>query len=274
MIAAAALLLGLATPAPSPTPEPYQIYKRAMEHLAALPQPAYIIDTEHWITVSRFAGGSSDTHDWDERRIFDSTNRRECVLNVPFNPSHHTPQIGESYFAPDTWLIGQRQPAPASDSSNIAPDLSDLKTIASVISIGKQAYDIRLVAVETLTHGASAFHLSLHPRSDPMRHNLRELWINTSTFDIMRAVIEGNYRPTYSDMVQDTFVSEDFGRIGPYWLMIHHVWTYGDPFSSLKYQDDATSTAMQFPPEIPGWFFDAKLFLLHLGDVPAIIGGP
>jgi len=56
--------------------------------------------------------------------------------------------------------------------------------------------------------------------------------------------------------------------------MIHHVWSCGDPFSSLKYQYDATSTAMQFPAEIPGWFFDAKLFRLHLGDVTATIGGP
>jgi len=206
VIAAAALLVGLASPPQAPSTDPYQIYKSAMQHLATLPQPQYIVDTEHWITVSHFAGGSSDTHEWDERRIFDSTNRRECVLNVPFNPFHRTPQIGESYFAPDTWLIGQRQPAPASDSSNITPDLSDLKTIASVISIGKPAYDIRLVAVEALTHGGSAFHLSLHPRSDPMRHNLRELWINTSTYESGRAVIEGNYRPTDSDMVHDTFV--------------------------------------------------------------------
>ncbi|HEV2260868.1 MAG TPA: hypothetical protein VGR69_01070 [Candidatus Rubrimentiphilum sp.] len=270
MIAAAVLSLVLTTPAPSP--DPYQIYKRAMQQLATLQQPGYIVVLEHWITVTSWRSGASETDQWDERRVFDSTNRRECVLPEPFKPAQIVPEIGESYFAPDIWLISHRQATIPAGSSNMTPDLSDLKTIASVVSLAQPSYDIRLVGVDPLTQGGTAYHLSLRPRSDPVKHNLRELWIDTSTHNIMRAIIEGGYRPTYSDIVEDTFVSEDFGRVGPYWLVIHRIWTYDDPFSPVKFHYDATSQTMKFPDSLPAWFFNANQFRRHVTDVTAVIG--
>lgn len=268
MIPAVAFIFGLTTQATAAGPSPYEIYRLAMAHLATLPQPAYIVDTQHWVAVTAGDNGSGD---WQERVLFDSANRRECVLNVPFTPSA-MPEIGDSYFAPDMWLISHRQLTPPAGESNMAPDLSDLKVIASVVSVAKPSYDIRLVGIDSLTHGGSAYHLSLKPTSDPRKHNLRELWINTENDNIMRAIIEGNYRPNYGEIVRDTFVMEDFGTVGPYWLVIHHVWTYGDPFSGQTIQYNATSLSMQFPPDLPGWFFDAKTFQQHAAEVTAILG--
>jgi hypothetical protein len=267
----ALLLLAFNSPSPQATNDPYAIYRAAMKHLATLKQPKYIIDTEHWVVLSTF-GGESEPSEWDERRIFNSDTRRECVLNVPFTPK--PPQIGESYFAPDSWLIEhQSTPAASSDGSQtLRPDLSDLHTIASVISVAKPSYDIRLVGIDALTHGGSAYHLSLRPRSNPTLRNLRELWVNTENDAIMRAVIEGFYRPNYHSMPSDTYVSEDFGQIGGYWLVIHHVWTYHEPMSSRNYQYDATSVTMQFPDALPDWLFDPKLFPAHYGEVTAIVG--
>lgn len=270
MIAVAALALALASPAPSP--DPYQIYKRAMQQLATLPQPGYIVTLEHWVTLMSFRGGGSDTAQWDERRIFDSANRRECVLPEPYKPSQIVPEIGESYFAPDIWLISHRQAVIPSGNSNMSPDLSDLKTIASVVSVAQPSYDIALIGIDPMTHSGSTYHLSLHPRSDPVKHNLRELWINTANFNIMRAIIEGDYRPTYNDIVEDTFVAEDFGQVGPYWLVIHRIWTYDDPFSAQNFRYDATSVTMTFPDSLPPWFFIASQFKQHIGDVANVIG--
>lgn len=271
MIAAVVLSLALGTPTPPPAADAYQIYKTAMQHLGTLEQPNYIVDTEHWVTTAT-AQDNAQTTEWDERRIFDSTARRECVLNVPYNPSEGSPLIGDSYFAPDTWLISHRQLARGANTPNMTPDLSDLKVIANVISVGKPSYDIRLVGTDPLTKGGSAYHLSLRPLSDPQKHNLRELWINTSTFDIMRAIIEGDYRPTYNDIVQDTFVLEDFGRIGPYWLVIRHIWTYAKPFSGITYRYDATSFTMKFPASLPEWFFEGRAFAQHSGEVTGVLG--
>jgi hypothetical protein len=85
-------------------------------------------------------------------------------------------------------------------------------------------------------------------------------------------VIEGLYRPDYQSVAADTFVTEDFGRVGKYWLMIHHVWTYQAPFSPRRYQYDATAVTMEFPESLPGWFFDPKLFAQHFGDVTGVLG--
>ncbi|MGZ3539593.1 MAG: hypothetical protein ACXVAF_00185 [Vulcanimicrobiaceae bacterium] len=266
MIAEIALLVAVSSPSPPPD-NPYQIYKVAMQRLATLDQPSYIDDTEHW-TLATFTGHEEATSEHFQRTIFDSLNRRENVMAVPFS-ARDEPLIGDSYFAPDTWLMGKRaQPsAPPAQAPNMAPDLSDLRTIASVVTVAKPSYDIRLVGIDSLTGGGTAYHLSFHPLLDPMKHNLRELWINTSTHDIMRAIIEGIYRPTPRDILQDTYVLEDFGRIGPYWLVMHHVWTYGAPFSGRRYQYDVTSTQMQFPERVPDWFFDEAAFEKHLGEV-------
>jgi len=266
MLATATLLFALATPRPTASPDPYAVYKTAMQHLAILPQPSYIVDTERWLAVS--AGGNSE---WDERTVFDSTSRRECVLNVPYTTSR-LPEIGESYFAPDTWLVIHRQIAPPAGSANMVPDLSDRKTIANVISVAKPSYDIRRMGIDSLTRGGAAFHLSLHPRLDPRKHNLRELWINTQTDNIMRAIIEGEYRPTYMQIPVATFVSEDFSDVAGYWLVLHHVWTYREPVSAQTFQYNATSLTMQFPASLPDWFFDTKQFPKHYAEVTSLVG--
>jgi hypothetical protein len=264
--------IALAGPSPGASPDPYAVYRLAMRRLATLEQPKYIVSTEHWVTLVTY-GGNSDTDQWDERRVFNSETRRECVLNVPYNPRGNSPQIGESYFAPDSWLISHYNgPALSRVAQSLQPDLSDLRTIASVVSVAKPAYDIRFDGVDSLTHGGSAYHLTLRPRFDASVHNLRELWINTQTGDITRAVIEGMYRPNYNSVPTDTFVTEDFGHVGKYWLMIHHAWAYQAPFSPRRYQYDATAVTMQFPESLPDWFFDSKLFAQHFGDVTSVLG--
>ena len=241
-----------------------------MRRLATLEQPKYIVSTEHWVTLVSY-NGSSDTSEWDERRVFNSETRRECVLSVPYKPN--PPQIGESYFAPDSWLISHYNgPALSRVAQSLQPDLSDLRTIASVTAVANPSYDIRFLGIDSLTRGGSAYHLSLRPRLNPTTHNLRDLWINTQTDDILRAVIEGLYRPDYNSVATDTFVTEDFGHVGKYWLMIHHVWTYQAPFSPARYQYDATGVTMEFPESLPDWFFDSKLFAQHLGDVTSVLG--
>ena len=265
MLLAIALLLALVPPSPAPA-DPYVIYKEALRHLATLGQPNYIDDTGHWSVIVFGPAGTSDQSEHFQRTIFNSITRRENVLAVPFSASD-PPVIGESYFAPDVWLMYKRPAPQEPNSPNMRPDLSDLKVIANVISIAKPSYDIRLAGIDSLIGGGTAYHLTLRPLSDPRKHNLRELWVNTTNSDIMRAIIEGDYRPSYRDILQDTFVLEDFGRIGNYWLMIHHVWTYSAPFSAVRYQYDVTSITMRFPATVPDWFFDTGAFLRHLGDV-------
>lgn len=263
-----ALVLALATamPAPATTPAPVEIYRKALQHLAALPQPAYIDDTELWNTVAVMSIQEiPESH--TQRVLFDSTARRECVLFVPYSPRNPS-LIGQSYFAPDTWLV--HHPAATqqtSSASNFAPDLSDLKTIANVVTVAKPAYDIRLAGIDSLTHGGAAYHLTLRPLSDPHRHNLRDLWVNTTTSNIIRAIMVGTYSPDPQSLAQETTVSEDFGQVGPYWVVIHHTWSYRDVDADVTFKYEASSVKMSFPQAIPAWYFDTAEFNRHRDEV-------
>ena len=178
-------LLVQVTPEPQPTLSPNQIFRRAIRHLQSLPQPEFIDQITEWQE-----SGPRGRHRSKERILWDSRNRQECVIG---GTERATPSIiGESYFAPDSWLLtlgeGKRNARYVAD-----PDPSDLKLIGSVTAAATPFYNVRLVGIDRTTKGGAAYHLRLDPLSDPMRHNLRELWINTETDNIMTAVLLGNY---------------------------------------------------------------------------------
>jgi len=261
-------------PTAAATPDPMTIYRAALKHLSALAQPAFIDETMHWKVLADSSQGRQGTV-FDERVLFDSTTRRECVLAVPY-ASNTRVIISRSYFAPDMWLVHK---PPVRQRQNInpdfSPDLSDLRTIASVVSTAKPSYDITFAGTEPLTNGGGeAYHLVLKPRSDPWKHNLRELWVGSKTFNIVRAVLVGDYQPDNGQLVEQTTVSEDFGQVGPYWVVIHHTWTYRDAPNAIDFQYDTTATNMSFPDTIPAWYFDERQFARHRSEVNTSLSWP
>lgn len=268
ILAIASLLaqLATATAAPASSPSATAIYLSALRRLESLPQPAFIDSTMHWKVLAQTQQGDRAS-EFDERVLFDSTARRECVLFVPYTPDSDS-IIGSSYFAPDMWLVHKPPERSAQQTNtNFSPDLSDLRTIAAVVTVAKPAYDITLAGTDPLTKGGRAYHLVLKPLSDPWKHNLRELWINTATFDIMRAVLVGDYRPDTTQLVERTTVAEDFGSVGPYWVVIHHTWSYRDAPNAVLFQYDVTDQQMAFPASIPAWYFDERQFARHRSEV-------
>lgn len=270
-----AALLAVASPLPPPAPD--DIYRSALRRLATLPQPPYIDTTEHRIVIVETTHGNVPAA-WDERVLYDSTARRECVLMLPYSDTSKV-LVSQSFFAPDMWLVHrpiastvtQISPTQTSTSapvhSDFTPDLSDLKTIASVVSVAKPSYDIRVASVDKLSNGGTAYHLTLAPKVNPTLHNLRELWVNASNFDIMRAVVDGKYAPEPGAPVEPTTVTEDFGQVGPYWVVIHRGWTYRALITQTVVHFDSTESKMSFPHQIPAWYFDQAQFDAHRGEV-------
>lgn len=267
MLVLAALLGALATASPTPALTAIDVYRSALRRLAQLPQPPYIDTTMHWKVLAQTPQGAQP-YQFDERVLFDSTARRECVLFLPYSADSHV-IIGQSYFAPDMWLIHKPPERPREATHpDFSPDLSDLRTIASVVSVAKPSYTIRIAGVDPITNGGgTAYHLILEPQSDPWKHNLRELWVNTANFNIMRAVLVGDYRPDNQQMVEQTTVAEDFGPVGPFWVVIHHTWSYRDAPNGVTFQYDATTQTMSFPAAVPSWYFDDSQFSQHRSEV-------
>lgn len=255
------IILSATLAAATPTSDPFLIYAAAMQKLATLPEPAYIDATQRVVVTS-----ATNYNVHDQRGLFRSSDRRENILTVPYSPRVEA-FVGDSYFAPDAWLVHHTGAATLQSAGSLNPDLSDLKVIANVVSVNKGTYDISLVGVEPLSNGGSAYHLDLRPRSDPIRHNLRELWVNTQTNDIARAVLVGNYRPTFRDALQLTTAAEDFGQVGPYRLVIHYHCQYGGGIYGTRFDYDSTSEQMSFPACIPGWYFDSAEFARHRNEV-------
>jgi hypothetical protein len=97
------------------------------------------------------------------------------------------------------------EPIQAAKSSASA---STLPVIATTTTSATKPYDIRLVDVETID-GESAYHLMLNAVTDVERYRLRELWIDTKTFDTLRAVVAENFTGAWRSATPWTI---DFAR--------------------------------------------------------------
>ncbi|HEY8314158.1 MAG TPA: hypothetical protein VIG51_08260 [Candidatus Baltobacteraceae bacterium] len=83
-----------------------------------------------------------------------------------------------------------KDPMPAAKAQELNTD-GHLKEIASV-STTLREYAITLDGVESLGN-RDTYHLSLRPTRDPGRFRLRELWIDTQTFETAQLVTAGNF---------------------------------------------------------------------------------
>ncbi len=81
-------------------------------------------------------------------------------------------------------------PMPAAKNNELDAQ-GKLKSIASVTSRSR-AYTIRLAGVEPLG-GRDCYHLSLKPNGNAKQERLRELWVDTQTFETHQVLNAGNF---------------------------------------------------------------------------------
>lgn len=103
---------------------------------------------------------------------------------------------------PPAQLVAQirkeyRDPSPAKVAA--LEQKSGLKTIA-IVSASSRVYDISLVGIEADGTGRD-YHLSLKPTRDPLKYRLRDLWIDTTTYQTRRARIGGNFTDDATERV-------------------------------------------------------------------------
>lgn len=94
---------------------------------------------------------------------------------------------------------------------------SGLKTIA-IVSTSAHAYRISLVGIEPDGSGRD-YHLSLQPVHDPLKYRLRDLWVDTQTYDVRRLRVGANFTDNATESVPwivrfaqnggDTYIAEE-----------------------------------------------------------------
>lgn len=109
------------------------------------------------------------------------------------------------------------RPYPARQPRRCSPNLAEdpIITIATVTAVDR-AYAITLTGTERIgTH--TCYHLRLRPLRDPQSYPLRDLWVDTTTYDVVRLT----YVWPYNDITAD--VTYDFAPVGPQaiWAIVH-----------------------------------------------------
>lgn len=148
-----------------------------------------------------------------------------------------------------------------------APSESGPPVIGHVVSTARD-YDPTFVGTEELA-GARVYHLKLVPRFDPQHHPIRDLYVDTTTFDPRRIAIEVwaeagpvRSRPT---------VTVDFAPVQGTWMIAHATMDFVLRLAFFNYGGSAEyrTSDISFPASEPDWMFDPKLLAAHLKDEPA-----
>ncbi len=165
-------------------------------------------------------------------------------------------------------------PAPSSSSPAQQSSLdleSTLKTIAVVSSRG-HLYDVRMAGTDTID-GHRVYHIALHPRRDPEQNALRDLWIDTDTYDVWRADYVTS--PDVQIVGGEADLTVDFVTVGNYRIASSWVAIYHAPGMRNGVYRQLRVVKMAFPDTLPDWLFDepqyAKRVREHdpdyLGDI-------
>jgi hypothetical protein len=152
-------------------------------------------------------------------------------------------------------------PTPMPTSSELSNGLlSDLKTIAVVSVHAPPVYKAAVSGVETID-GHSTERIELTPVSDPAQHTLRDLWIDTSTYDVRRADYI-THDPNFPDAT--VYLTVNFVQVGPYWIAARWVANYHFNFpDEPPFYRELKLDKMRFPDTLPDWLFNQRGYQLH-----------
>jgi hypothetical protein len=255
---------------PAPSLDALTIYARARATVAARTLPPYIeytqyaafihhgkVQAERSLVILRMADGKANM-----TRIPDSpadrVDTRPVVKDRPFvyptttfglvkRRSGETPSIYES----------ESTPPPAPETGGPA--------VIGRVSATARDYDPTLIGTEQIA-GVAVYHLKLVPRFDPRRHPIRDLYVDTATFDPRRIAIEvwASAGPVRSRPT----VTVDFAPVDGTWLIAHATMEFVLRFAFLNYGGSAEFriSDVHFPATEPDWMFDARASARHPDD--------
>ncbi|HUA07678.1 MAG TPA: hypothetical protein VMA98_00265 [Candidatus Acidoferrales bacterium] len=150
----------------------------------------------------------------------------------------------------------RRAPEPGAPSASAPPNLANdpIATIAVVQAVDR-AYDITLTGTERIGE-RNCYHLRLRPLRDPTAYPLRDLWVDTATFDVVRL----NYAQPFNDTT--AIVTYDFAPVGPQgvWSIVHIAAQAGvhGLFATHVERVDESLENIEFPPSEPDDYFSGQ----------------
>lgn len=255
-----------------------QIFDTAFRRWQSYPVPPYAIFTDTWhihaVPMGFYTGETNtvEVHRYAVRLADGMENVSDPIPSGKLPPAMIVPE----FLGPFAWTTRSsvRLAPAAGTQSMMAPDVAGLKTIATVVAYAQPEYTIghanSTPPIENVD-GHQAYHLELHPRSDPQKHNLRDLWIDVQTFDLWKAHFVGTYQPTPRAPLSPTEVTVHFRNVLNAWVVTHAIWTYDD--APMRFVFDVTDDEIGLPPTLPDWLFnDAEYHQHEMAGEPDYLG--
>lgn len=255
-----------------------QIFDETFRRLQSYPVPPYAIWTATWHIrahpMGYYSGESSsvETHRYAVRLSDGMENVSDPGTNGKLPPALIEPE----FLGPFAWLVRSSvRVAPRDNGVVMVPDIAGLKTIAHVVVSAKPSYTFRAapngsLPVETID-GREAYHLELHPTDRPEVHNLRDLWIDVSTYDLLKVHFVGTYRPVPNAPLSPTEATVYFRSVLGAWVVTRSLWNYDD--APIRFQYDVQNDEIGLPATLPDWLFDQAAYDQHQrAGVPDYLG--
>jgi hypothetical protein len=254
-----------------------RIFDEAFRRWQTYPVPPYAIWTATWHTsavpMGFYTGTNSDVevHRYAVRLADGMENVSDPIPSGKLPPAMILPE----FLGPFAWVTRSSvRVAPAGGGVSMLPDVAGFKTIARVVAVAKPSYALGNSAqtppVEEV-EGHDTYHLRLEPHDDPQKHNLRDLWIDTQTYDLRKAHFVGTYRPTLKAPASPTDVTVYFRNVLGCWVVTHAIWTYQNP--PLSFNFDVQNDEIGLPATLPDWLFDEAEYRKHqLAGEPDYLG--
>lgn len=253
------------------------IFDAAFRRLQSYPVPPYAIWTATWhireTPMGYYTGSNTsvEIHRYAVRLADGMENVSDPIPSGKLPPALILPE----FLGPFAWTMRSSvHVAPPGNGVTMIPDVAGLKTIATVVAIAQAPYAIgdsaQAPPIEDV-EGHATYHLQLRPRSDPQKHNLRDLWIDVQTYDLRKAHFVGQYAPAPKAPVSPTDVTVYFRNVVGCWVVTRAVWTYQDPPASFEF--DVQNDEIGLPATLPDWLFNAAEYREHqLAGEPDYLG--
>ena len=226
-----------------PLPQANDILFNALSRLRSYGTPPYVV----YVIVEN----------GDYRRVaFRGADEMMNDVALPVGANLPDARIYRAFVGPLSRSVHEAIATPSPSTGTPSRSLGDLestlKTIAVVSSRG-HLYDVKTNGIETI-EGHRVYHITLHPRRDPEENAIRDLWIDTETYDVWRAAYVEP--PDVPIVGGEADLTVDFTTVGNYriassWIAIYHA-----PGMRTPVYRQLQVVKMAFPEALPDWLFD------------------
>ncbi len=277
MFASLLLIAALATPVPSPAPAdiatpspirtlgliraqfrshrpppPYVTYAIERKQLASNGFPDYLNSYTYHVYTRTLDRASL------QRQVFRDYARGPLEFNRPaFNEPRDPGPPTADLFEP-----APIKPHPVEFVPTPEPENSAAPVIGTVRTLTENEYD-----VDELTYEGDDVHLKLHPRRDPERNRLREIYADRKTYEL-RKLISNDRLYVEGDRNYGVIFTITMGSLQgtPIVTKIHGDVLDGYDGDGVKV--DYFFRDIAFPTTLPAWYFDKSQYGKHQADAP------